>query len=54
VPCEQGVLTEFHAQATREVMEKLPETPHMKNLDDTLQQAKAQLGFLNFVVEPLW
>jgi len=50
----KGVLAEFHAQATRESTEKLPQTPHMKNLDDTLQQAKAQLGFLNFVVEPLW
>lgn len=50
----KGVLAEFHQQATREAQEKLPETPFMKNLDDTLQQAKAQLGFINFVVEPLW
>lgn len=50
----QGVLAEFHEQATREVLEKLPQTPFMKNLDDKLHQAKAQLGFINFVVEPLW
>ena len=50
----KGVLAEFHEQAMREAREKLPETPFMKNLDDTLQQAKSQLGFINFVVEPLW
>eukprot|EP00802_Teleaulax_amphioxeia_P002778 Tamp_02781.p1 GENE.Tamp_02781~~Tamp_02781.p1 ORF type:complete len:782 (+),score=133.68 Tamp_02781:66-2348(+) len=50
----RGVLREFHNQSMREHTERLPLTPFMKNLDSTLMQAKAQLGFLNFVVEPLW
>jgi high affinity cGMP-specific 3',5'-cyclic phosphodiesterase 9 len=50
----RGVLTEFHLQSQHERMEKLPATPFMQNLHQPLAQAKAQLGFLNFVVEPLW
>jgi len=50
----RGVLTEFHMQSARESCEKLPKTPFMVNLHSILMQAKAQLGFLNFVVEPLW
>lgn len=50
----RGVLTEFHLQSQHERMEKLPATPFMQNLHLPLAQAKAQLGFLNFVVEPLW
>jgi hypothetical protein len=37
-----------------ERVEKLAATSFMKNLHLPLMQAKAQLGFLNFVVEPLW
>ena len=43
-----------HAQSQLESEEKLPATSFMKNLHLPLVQAKAQLGFLNFVVEPLW
>jgi hypothetical protein len=44
----------FHAQSRLERVEKLAATSFMKNLHLPLVQAKAQLGFLNFVVEPLW
>ncbi len=50
----RGVLREFHSQSRLERAEKLAATPFMKNLHLPLMQAKAQLGFLNFVVEPLW
>jgi len=32
----------------------LPMTAFMKDLDKSLTQAKAQLGFLHYVVAPLW
>jgi hypothetical protein len=41
-------------QSQLERVEKLAATSFMKNLHVPLMQAKAQLGFLNFVVEPLW
>jgi hypothetical protein len=43
-----------HAQSLLESDRKLAATSFMKNLHLPLVQAKAQLGFLNFVVEPLW
>ena len=48
------VLREFYLQSEREAREDLPQTAFMKDLDNVLTQAKLQLGFLNFVVEPLW
>ena len=48
------VLKEFHSQSQREKRDHLPVTAFMTNLDDILVQAKVQLGFLNYVVEPLW
>ena len=48
------VLKEFHSQSQREKRDHLPVTAFMTNLDDVLVQAKVQLGFLNYVVEPLW
>ena len=48
------VLKEFHSQSQQEKRDNLPVTAFMTNLDDVLVQAKVQLGFLNYVVEPLW
>ena len=48
------VLKEFHSQSLQEKRDNLPVTAFMTNLDDVLVQAKVQLGFLNYVVEPLW
>ncbi len=50
----QGVIEEFHNQFLRERREKLPESGFMKDLHKPLAQAKAQLGFLQYVVAPLW
>jgi hypothetical protein len=50
----QGVIEEFHNQYLRERREKLPESAFMKDLHKPLAQAKAQLGFLQYVVGPLW
>jgi hypothetical protein len=50
----RGVLEEFHNQYLRERREKLPESLFMKDLHQPLAQAKAQLGFLQYVVGPLW
>eukprot|EP00287_Rhodomonas_sp_CCMP768_P027732 CAMPEP_0202846812 /NCGR_PEP_ID=MMETSP1389-20130828/73842_1 /ASSEMBLY_ACC=CAM_ASM_000865 /TAXON_ID=302021 /ORGANISM="Rhodomonas sp., Strain CCMP768" /LENGTH=158 /DNA_ID=CAMNT_0049524429 /DNA_START=9 /DNA_END=485 /DNA_ORIENTATION=+ len=48
------VMMEFHRQHLREVAERLPVTPFMAKLTDPLEQAKCQLGFLVYVVVPLW
>ena len=32
----------------------MPVAPHLQNLDTELDIAKLQLGFLDFVVAPLW
>lgn len=48
------VLEEFYNQAQKERAEQLPESVFMKNLHVPLSQAKAQLGFLHYVVSPLW
>ncbi|KAF4654462.1 hypothetical protein FOL47_009969 [Perkinsus chesapeaki] len=49
------VSTEFHLQAEREKYEGLPTTPFMESSpDDRAEFAKLQLGFMNFVVAPLW
>ncbi|EKX50309.1 hypothetical protein GUITHDRAFT_151277 [Guillardia theta CCMP2712] len=50
----RAVLEEFHQQAQREKMENLQESAFMKNLHEPLAQAKTQLGFLHYVVGPLW
>jgi len=50
----RGVLEEFHNQSMRERMESLPQTAFMQGLHDPLAQAKAQLGFLHYVLQPLW
>ncbi|EKX32100.1 hypothetical protein GUITHDRAFT_148851 [Guillardia theta CCMP2712] len=50
----RGVMEEFHIQSQREKNENLMETPFMKGLHKPLAQAKAQLGFLHYVVGPLW
>jgi len=50
----KAVLEEFHQQAKRERMENLQESAFMKDLHEPLAQAKTQLGFLHYVVGPLW
>ena len=37
-----------------ERMADLPETPFLVKLDDPLRAANCQLGFLKFLVAPLW
>ena len=32
----------------------LPVTPHMANLTTPMARAQVQLGFINFIVEPVW
>eukprot|EP00282_Hemiselmis_andersenii_P002848 CAMPEP_0114129220 /NCGR_PEP_ID=MMETSP0043_2-20121206/11358_1 /TAXON_ID=464988 /ORGANISM="Hemiselmis andersenii, Strain CCMP644" /LENGTH=511 /DNA_ID=CAMNT_0001222479 /DNA_START=413 /DNA_END=1945 /DNA_ORIENTATION=+ len=49
-----GVLTEFHHQYCKEAQLSLPLSGWMKDLDLALGQAKSQLGFITFVVLPLW
>jgi hypothetical protein len=49
-----GVLREFHAQYDRECAQGLPLSTFMQGLETHLGQAKAQLGFLSFVVAPMW
>ena len=48
------VCDEFSAQAKREAELGLPIAPHHKNLSTPHDIAKLQLGFLDFVVMPLW
>lgn len=49
-----GVLTEFHHQYCLEAERNLPLSGWMKDLDHPIGQAKSQLGFITFVVLPLW
>ena len=49
-----GVLTEFHLQYCLEAERNLPLSGWMKDLDLPIGQAKSQLGFITFVVLPLW
>jgi hypothetical protein len=49
-----GVLTEFHHQFCLEAERDLPLSGWMKDLDKPIGQAKSQLGFITFVVLPLW
>lgn len=49
-----GVLTEFHHQFLLEAERDLPLSGWMKDLDKPIGQAKSQLGFITFVVLPLW
>ena len=48
------VCSEFRAQAARETELGLPVAPHLAKLDTPLDVAKLQLGFIDFVVMPLW
>ncbi|GBG30790.1 cAMP-specific 3',5'-cyclic phosphodiesterase [Hondaea fermentalgiana] len=48
------VLQEFRAQAEDEATLHLPLTPHMQNLDNPEIEAKVQIGFIDYVVEPTW
>lgn len=48
------IMMEFHRQHLREVAEDLPITPFMANLHTPFEQARCQLGFLVYVVAPLW
>eukprot|EP00281_Chroomonas_sp_CCMP1168_P030400 CAMPEP_0206255310 /NCGR_PEP_ID=MMETSP0047_2-20121206/24177_1 /ASSEMBLY_ACC=CAM_ASM_000192 /TAXON_ID=195065 /ORGANISM="Chroomonas mesostigmatica_cf, Strain CCMP1168" /LENGTH=493 /DNA_ID=CAMNT_0053681697 /DNA_START=70 /DNA_END=1552 /DNA_ORIENTATION=- len=50
----QRCLREFHYQCRKEGDLGVEESGFMKNLDKPLQQAKAQLGFISFVLVPLW
>ena len=50
----RGVLREFHAQYDEECAQGLPLSTFMQGLETHLGQAKAQLGFLSFVVAPMW
>lgn len=50
----QRCLREFHKQCGREGDLGIEESGFMKGLDKPLQQAKAQLGFISFVLLPLW
>mmetsp|Transcript_1785 Transcript_1785/g.3717 ORF Transcript_1785/g.3717 Transcript_1785/m.3717 type:complete len:732 (+) Transcript_1785:98-2293(+) len=56
IACQFGkrVLEEFHTQHEREVRENLVESAFMKDLHLPMAQAKTQLGFLHYVVAPLW
>ena len=48
------VCAEFTAQADRERELGLPVTAFMLGLDNEVSIAKLQLGFLDYVVGPLW
>ncbi|KAF4670905.1 hypothetical protein FOZ61_007915 [Perkinsus olseni] len=49
------VVSEYYRQAEAERMEGLPFAPFMAHRpDDTLELAKLQVGFISFVVSPLW
>ncbi|KAF4748758.1 hypothetical protein FOZ62_001560 [Perkinsus olseni] len=51
----QRVATEFYRQSEREKSEGLPTAPFMDSSpDDRAEFAVLQLGFMNFVVAPLW
>ncbi|KAF4730964.1 hypothetical protein FOZ63_004595, partial [Perkinsus olseni] len=51
----QRVATEFYRQSQREKSEGLPTAPFMDSSpDDRAEFAVLQLGFMNFVVAPLW
>ena len=48
------VCAEFSAQVAREKAEGLPFAPHMDGLTNPVAVAKLQLGFIDYVVAPLW
>lgn len=48
------VLKEFREQNEDEVKQNLPLTPHMQNLDDPSVEARVQIGFIDYIVEPTW
>ncbi|EER10351.1 cyclic nucleotide phosphodiesterase, putative [Perkinsus marinus ATCC 50983] len=49
------VVSEYYHQAEAERMEGLPFAPFMAHRpDDTLELAKLHVGFISFVVSPLW
>lgn len=48
------VCTEFTEQVNKEKAEGLPFAPHMDGLTTLLTKAKLQLGFIDYVVAPLW
>jgi hypothetical protein len=48
------VSKEFEAQAATEEKLGLPVAPFMKNLNDPKVRGKCQLGFIDFVLTPLW
>lgn len=48
------VLEEFSAQVAMEKEANLPFAPYMDNLEDAEAALKVQVGFLNFVLLPLW
>ena len=50
----QLVCQEFRNQTSREEELGLPVAPHLAKLDTDADIAKLQLGFLDFVVAPLW
>ncbi len=48
------VCAEFTNQVRLEKEKKIPFAPHMDNLDRPLAVHKLQLGFIDYVVSPLW
>jgi hypothetical protein len=48
------VCEEFSAQVAREKAEGLPFAPHMDGLTSPQAVAKLQVGFVDYVVAPLW
>jgi hypothetical protein len=48
------VCEEFSAQVEAERAEGLPVAPHMAGLNTLLSIAKLQVGFIDYVVAPLW
>ena len=45
---------EFQEQAERERELNIPVLPFMQGLDDPTKRYKAQVGFIDFVMSPLW
>lgn len=45
---------EFQAQYKEEAELGLPQTPYLKDLDKMDVLAKSEIGFIKFIVRPLW
>ena len=45
---------EFTNQVNEEKSLGLPITPYMQNLDKIDVMAKQEIGFINFIIQPLW